>query len=410
MLEIHDNHHLLSLLCAASIACATVTALGGCGSDHKSAGHTRKPGATSAARHEPAASEAFTPVKDPAAERIVVAHIGGVRVTMATFDAWKVTLTPKTASYEPRGRTPCGPLRAKTEVKVPKKVNGHAPTPAELQRQCKEEVEERVKQQALHYLISSEAIIQEAARLGSPVTDAQAAHQVEVDKRQQFASEREFQRYLKSTRTTEAQAQFGIKAQLAEERLREHIKRSVVPVTSAQIAAYYQAHKAKYFVPERRDIQAIRTWTRSAIDKAKREILAGGSFAEIAKRISIDHPSAEHGGVTLGVTPGEEEKGFDEAIFAAKPHVLVGPLHLRQRYYIFEVNKTHPGSQKPFGPIEASITKEVEAARQQQALTRFVSAWRHRWTAKTSCSAGYVVPKCREYKGPPVEEDPYTLN
>lgn len=44
--------------------------------------------------------------------------------------------------------------------------------------------------------------------------------------------------------------------------------------------------------------------------------------------------------------------------------------------------------------------KGLTVQQQQQALAKFVKAFSKKWAARTSCHAGYVVPDCRQYKGP----------
>jgi parvulin-like peptidyl-prolyl isomerase len=390
-----------------ALACTTVIGISACGS----ADSGTRASIRSVTTHPAAATQSVAASK--AAERVVVVRVGATAITKATFDHWRSVLTPRTASYEPRSRAACSAVRASIEVLAPKKVNGHAPTTAELQRQCRQENDERVKQHVLQTLISSYWVIQEAAQIGLPVSDKEVTRQIEEDKHKQFASEAEFQKYQRESRRTDADLHLAIKRHLAEAKLRERVKHRVGELSPDQIAAYYNAHKDKYVVPERRDIEAIRTWTRPVIEQAMREVRAGVSFGAIARRVSIDHPSSEHGGVTLGVVRGQEESGFDGAIFAAKPHVLTGPLHLRKRYYIFEVNKTYPARQTPFAQIESSIAQTLSTERQNRAIAHFIGAWRRKWIAKTSCSPGYVVSKCKQYKAsgaPPVEEDPYTFN
>jgi hypothetical protein len=51
--------------------------------------------------------------------------------------------------------------------------------------------------------------------------------------------------------------------------------------------------------------------------------------------------------------------------------------------------------------IQQNITvrKGLTAQQKQQAFTKFVQEYQKKWTAKTSCRTGYVVPGCKQYKG-----------
>jgi foldase protein PrsA len=393
-----DVNYRIPTFTAVLLAVAGLSACGGGGARQSS---TVRPAAV-----------VQSPVAQTAGDRIPVVHVGSATITKGTVDHWISVLKPKIAPYEPLSRTTCSSVRAKVEVRSPKPVNGHPPTPEQLKQQCEQEHAEALKRQVLSSLIASEWVIQEAARDGLRVTDSEAQRLLETDKHSQFPSEAKFQQYLNSRGETVADVLLGLKEEIASEKLHKAIEKMGHNVTPTEIAAYYNTHKQLYVVPEQRNIEAIRTWTKPAIKNAKAEIESGVSFGDVARRVSIDRPSNEHGGVTLGVVRGQEESGFDEAIFAAKPNVLVGPLHLRQRYYIFEVTKITPGRQQSFAEIESSVMTRLATERHSKVLSDFVKAWRKKWTAKTNCTPHYVVQKCRQFKakGVVAVEDPYTLN
>jgi foldase protein PrsA len=48
---------------------------------------------------------------------------------------------------------------------------------------------------------------------------------------------------------------------------------------------------------------------------------------------------------------------------------------------------------------KALAKKGPTVQQQEQAFARFAGEFRKKWTAKTSCRTGYVVPGCKQYKG-----------
>jgi hypothetical protein len=44
--------------------------------------------------------------------------------------------------------------------------------------------------------------------------------------------------------------------------------------------------------------------------------------------------------------------------------------------------------------------KGTSTQSQRQALVKFAATFPRKWAARTSCQAGYVVPDCKQYKGP----------
>jgi foldase protein PrsA len=61
--------------------------------------------------------------------------------------------------------------------------------------------------------------------------------------------------------------------------------------------------------------------------------------------------------------------------------------------------------------LSTKLVKKITATRgltprqQQQALVRFFQAFPKKWVAKTNCRTGYVVPNCKQYKGPLAPDD-----
>jgi parvulin-like peptidyl-prolyl isomerase len=394
---------------AVLLACVGLSACGGGGS--------AKTTVTQSAAAQPtqATATAQPTAAQRAAERIAVVRVGANTITKATVDHWVSIKTPKSASYEPLSRGACSTAQIEFERNSSKATKGNTrPTIAQLKRSCEQALKQTIKKQVLNSLLVFEWEIQEAARDGLRVTDSEAMKQLEEDKHNQFSSEAAFQKYLNTSGRTVADLLLSIKSRLATERIFQMIKDKAGNVTQAEIAQYYSTHKQHYFMPERRDIQSITTFTKPAIENAEKEVRSGVSFADVAKRVSIDRSNNERGGMTLGIVRGQGVKSYDEAIFGAKPHALTGPLSLHKQYYIFEVNRIIPARQQPFAEIEASIKQQLPAELQQQARVQFVKAWRKRWTAQTDCSPGYVVQKCRQFKAslatPRKTEDPYTLN
>lgn len=385
--------------------------LSGCGSSHGGKPTTAaRPSMTASAITATQPTAAQPVAVQSAGDRVAVAHVGGAVISKGMVDHWISLRKPKVASYEPKSRAECSSVRAPNEVTLPK--GRPRPSLAQIKRLCEQQHQRALRESVLSSLISYEWVIREAAEDGVPVSDREVQQKFVEDKRIQFPSEAEFQKYLKSTGETVPDLLLGLRRELASENIRSVIKNSVGEVTPARIAAYYNAHKHRYLIPESRDIAAIRTWTKPVIERAKREVSAGVSFASVARRVSIELSTAEHGGVTLGVTPGQQEKGYDQAIFAAKLHVLTGPLNLRKRFYIFRVEKIHPPHQQSIAEVEAMLKQKLPPELEKQALVHFVKTWRKKWTARTNCNPGYIVRKCRQYKtssGTP-EEDPYTLN
>jgi hypothetical protein len=172
-------------------------------------------------------------------------------------------------------------------------------------------------------------------------------------------------------------------------------------ITSAQVAAYYRRHREDFLLPEHRYFDIHHFPSLAAARAAKREVEAGGKWAHKALREEIERPS--------GVEYAPEQILARKAIFAARLHVLSGPIPVYPYHSVFEVTRIVPARYKPLAQVGGAIAQELTAEQRRGALARFVAAWRSRWVARTDCTPGYIVQKCRQYAGPRVHEDPVSL-
>jgi hypothetical protein len=128
------------------------------------------------------------------------------------------------------------------------------------------------------------------------------------------------------------------------------------------------------------------------------EVRSGASFAAKGFHEWLEHP--DFANIAL------EKRIFDRVVFRAPPHVFVGPLHIDGQYTLLEVTSAVPPRRQSLSEVRGRIEKELSSARR----VRFVTAWRRKWTGRTSCISAYVVQKCVQYRGPITVEDPLDVN
>ncbi len=122
-----------------------------------------------------------------------------------------------------------------------------------------------------------------------------------------------------------------------------------VPVSDAEIQAYYQAHQDSFKVPAKASIKAVvlsKTPTpadTAAARKKAEDILQqlrhGADFATLAKKESSDSASAVRGGELGVVHKGQAVGPFDSAMFAAPVGRVVGPVETGYGFHVMEVEK-----------------------------------------------------------------------
>jgi hypothetical protein len=317
----------------------------------------------------------------------VVVRIGDVAITQSTFSHWLAVTAHGSAVPEPPRYLACIADLEKGAAKsgAPASASAHA----QLRAQCARHYQ-ALKRQALGYLITSRWLIGEAAeRRLSP-----SHPEIAAKEQGQFPNGTgELREFHEETGQTPADVRFTIEAELASAKLQHATQGGARAITDAEIAAYYAAHKHSFAVPERRSIEIVERSSEAAAREVRRELDSGTGIA----RLHPLHETFERSG-EIATLDGEQ---IERTMFSVKPHVLVGPVRLSASYSVYEVTRIEPPTQRSLAQERASIDEQLLAEQQRQTSADFIKAWTQKWTARTDCQAGFIVPKCLQYKGPP---------
>jgi len=339
--------------------------------------------------------------------------VDGKLITKDTFAHWMGIAA--LASGATQGSKPVIPdpphfsaCIAHLQATAPKPAKGQpAPTAAQFKSQCEQQYKS-LQQEVLGFLISSSWVLGEAGSLGVKVSDKEVKKRFAQIKEQQFPKAAEFEKFLASSGQSVSDLLLRVKLNLLSSKIQQKIVKEKSKVTDEQISKYYNEHKQRFEVPEKRAVNIILTKGEAAAKKAKQEIESGQSFATVAKRSSIDPISKAKGGLLPEVVKGQQEQALSNAIFAAKTKVLSGPVKTPFGYYVFEVKGVTPGSQQSLAQAKASVKSQLTATQQQTALSTFVKDFKKKWTAKTDCRKEYTVMDCKQYKAPKTPSVPTT--
>jgi PPIC-type PPIASE domain len=226
-----------------------------------------------------------------------------------------------------------------------------------------------LKRQALGFLIATDWLIGEAADQGTPISRR------EIDERPEMARK------------------------LAATKIRQRLEATVPRVTATEIDQYYKQNVKEFALQEQRRFYIEEDLTsRAAAVRRRREFELGK--ASIAKT-----------GATLDETVGRpaDMRGASaivKAMFVARPGAVVGPIHEQDVYFVMKLTLISPPRVRSLADAKDTIRSGLENTHWQQTLDRFARTLRSKWTAKTDCTAGYVVQQCKQYKGRVVPESP----
>jgi peptidyl-prolyl cis-trans isomerase D len=153
-----------------------------------------------------------------------------------------------------------------------------------------------------------------------------------------------------------------------------------VKVTDKELRAQYEEQKASFSVPEQREASHILIAVDDKADKAaveaakkkaediRKQILAGESFAAMAKKYSDDPGSAGKGGDLGLIDRGTMDKAFEKAVFALPEGEISEPVRTPFGFHIIKVTKIKPAHEKTFEEVRPVLEKDY---RRQQAENQF---------------------------------------
>lgn len=313
----------------------------------------------------------------------VIAQIGPYAVAGASLQRWvdaELRALPAGERPQPPGFDACV-AQLEAEPATPEDSQASR---AQLQGECRERYRE-IRRRALERLIAAVWVLEGAHELDANSGDSAVSAQLDAV----------------ATRDAIIRTQLGEVAKHEVAAIRDQLTRRTRAVSAGEVAEYYAQHRDRYVATqERRDVQLVGAKTEARALRAKQELAAGKSFAEVVKESGLREADYSSEGLARALVPNVYgEPKLNRAMFVAKPGVLSGPIGTSFGYYVFKVKAIHPASFKPLRTVAASIRSELNGRRRRSALASFRAQWRAKWTAKTSCSSGNVVRGCREFDG-----------
>jgi peptidyl-prolyl cis-trans isomerase D len=147
-----------------------------------------------------------------------------------------------------------------------------------------------------------------------------------------------------------------------------------VEVTDDKLREYFDTHRDEFVATQERKVRHILiesnekndTEKKALAEKLLKQLREGADFAKLAKQYSNDPGSAEDGGDLGWVNRGVMVKPFEDAVFAAEPGKLVGPVKTRYGYHIILVDKVRGGEEQTFDQVRAKVEKRYRQAQAEE--------------------------------------------
>lgn len=325
----------------------------------------------------------------------VVAQVGNYLITKPTFDHWMhvQVATGVIAGGHPQQPRPSvvpdppSYTNCVTYLKEGMIKNTRPKTEGELRGECETQHKE-LQQLVLGFLVSLDWELGQARERAVKLDPEEVQIVSKFLYKNKYHTEAEFQKYLARTGQTASDLQLTVEYKLLENAIEGSIDKEVSKrVGAAAVIKYYRERELTYDTPEKRDVLIVLTATEAQAKRARREISSGKSFQSVARKDSIDPTVKANGGLLKGVSRGENEQSFTDAVFSAKTGVLGGPVHTPFGYYIYEVKAVHASVQRTFAQVRSSARMALISEEGKAALTASEEAWK----VKTKCRTGYFV-------------------
>ena len=321
--------------------------------------------------------------------RLTIVRVAGSTVTATDFDHWMKVMAPQHIVPSPQSYTACIGYQRALRPEL---------THDELLQTCRKEYQQ-LKSAVLNFLIVSRWYIGAAAENGLGISKRDVRQAISEKRHSSLDGEAEFAQLLHLGGHTIQDVELEVQAELAAAKLRRWLIRHAHDVRSAEVIQYYRRHRRDFHVPGRRTLGVFGTNRGLA---GVRTVLAKVAKGKPFLSMSFHETLTNNGLNTLA----HEKQTFYEAVFRARPHILVGPLRINGAYYLFEVSRAEPEHVLSFREARPTIIKKLETSRR----VAFVTAWRRTWIQRTRCISRYVIQRCVQYHGTREPEDPLDIN
>jgi parvulin-like peptidyl-prolyl isomerase len=264
---------------------------------------------------------------------------------------------------------------------------------------------EETQEKAMTELIEGVWIRGEAEELGISVTEKQVEDELAAIKKSNFPGKGAYEKFLKESHFTQEEVDQLVELQIFTKEIQTQVSAEAPKPSSSEVEAYYEAEKeAQFTTKESRDVRLILNEDKGEVEAAK-AALAGDSspanWEKVAKKYSSDPSSAAKGGLQEGITEEvlASSPPLKAAIFDSPTGELVGPVKFEKNYVLVEVVKLNPEKEQTLAEAKPQIESTLGQQAQQEYLTEFVTDFDTKWTQRTTCTSGFEMGKCGNYKG-----------
>jgi hypothetical protein len=157
------------------------------------------------------------------------------------------------------------------------------------------------------------------------------------------------------------------------DRLEAAAQVTILPPTEDEVEAYYRANPGRFVVTEARRARHLLVADCETAEQLRAHVTQGSEaqstdLSAMAEATSRDRASARQGGELGWVERGQLAGPLEDAIFAAEPGQVVGPVLSTFGWHVLVVDEVRSASLRSLDACRAELEAELVSARRRQAL------------------------------------------
>jgi len=150
-----------------------------------------------------------------------------------------------------------------------------------------------------------------------------------------------------------------------------------VTVNEQELDAWIARHRDRRELPEEVRAAQLLVRTEATAVEARRRIVGGAAFADVAREISLS-PDADHGGDLGYFARGQMPPEFDEVVFSLPRGQLSDVVASPYGFHLFLVNDRRPGRVRSDEELRADVRTALLAGKREEAFRAWLADARAR--------------------------------
>ncbi len=137
--------------------------------------------------------------------------------------------------------------------------------------------------------------------------------------------------------------------------------------TEADMQAYYAANRRRFAVSEARRVRHVLVADQGSAGRVVETAPDAATLGRLAAEASLDEGSRHRRGDLGWVGRGQLAGTLEEAIFAAEPNRVIGPVPSPFGWHVLAVDAVRPGRDRGFAECRSEIAAELSGYRRRRA-------------------------------------------